>query len=297
MRILLTGTSGQVGSALRPLLQGRGEVLTPQRAQFDLSKPEMLTEGLDRMKPDLIINPAAYTAVDRAEEEPELAFRVNAEAPAVIARWAAHHHVPLLHFSTDYVFDGLGDRPWREDSLTAPLCVYGASKLAGERAIQAAIGPHLIVRTSWVYAAKGVNFLRTIARLAGERKELRIVADQIGAPTSARVIADAVAQVLQSDAADLAGRFAESGGIVNIVCASETSWHGFATAIVSGLKSRGVKLAVETIAPIGTKDFPTRAKRPGNSRFDLSRLSNVFGIVTPSWNNALEVELDELARS
>jgi dTDP-4-dehydrorhamnose reductase len=297
MRILLTGTSGQVGGALRPLLQGQGEVLTPQRPQFDLSKPETLTERLDGMKPDLIINPAAYTAVDRAEEESELAFRVNAEAPAVIARWAADHHVPLLHFSTDYVFDGSGNEPWREDSLTGPLSVYGASKLAGERAIQAANGPHLIVRTSWVYAAKGVNFLRTIARLAGERKELRIVADQIGAPTSARVIADAVIQILRSDAAVLAGRFAESGGIVNVVCASETSWHGFATAIVTGLKSRGVKLAVETIAPIGTKDFPTRAKRPGNSRFDLSRLSNVFGIVTPSWNNALEVELDELARS
>ena len=297
MRILLTGTSGQVGGALRPLLQGQGDVLTPQRAQFDLSKPETLAEGLDGLKPDLIINPAAYTAVDRAEEESELAFRVNAEAPSVIALWAAGHHVPLIHFSTDYVLDGSGDKPWREDSLTAPLSVYGASKLAGERAIQVANGPHLIVRTSWVYAAKGMNFLRTIARLAGERKELRIVADQIGAPTSARVIADAAAQILQSDVANLAGRFAESGGIVNIACAGETSWHGFATAIVTGLKSRGVKQEVETIAPIGTKDFPTKAKRPGNSRLDLSRLRNVFGIVTPSWSNALKVELDELARA
>ena len=152
------------------------------------------------------------------------------------------------------------------DSPTGPLSVYGVSKLAGENAIRAANGPHLIVRTSWVYAAKGANFLRTIARLAKERKELRIVADQIGAPTSARVIADAAAQILQSDVANLASRFAESGGIVNIACAGETSWHGFATAIVTGLKSRGVKLEVETIAPIGTKDFPTKAKRPGNSR-------------------------------
>jgi dTDP-4-dehydrorhamnose reductase len=183
------------------------------------------------------------------------------------------------------------------DSPTGPLSVYGVSKLAGENAIRAANGPHLIVRTSWVYAAKGANFLRTIARLAKERKELRIVADQIGAPTSARVIADAAAQILQSDVANLASRFAESGGILNIACAGETSWHGFATAIVTGLKSRGVKLEVETIAPIGTKDFPTKAKRPGNSRLDLSRLRNVFGIVTPSWSNALEVELDELARS
>jgi dTDP-4-dehydrorhamnose reductase len=297
MRILLTGTSGQVGGALRPLLQGRGDLLAPQRAELDLARPETLAEGLDGLKPDLIINPAAYTAVDRAEEESELAFRVNAEASSVIARWASAHDVPLIQFSTDYVFDGSGDRRWGEDGLTAPLSVYGASKLAGERAIRVANGPHLIVRTSWVYAAKGANFLRTIARLAAERKELRIVADQIGAPTSARVIADAVAQILQSDAANLADRFAESGGIVNIACAGETSWHGFATAIVTGLKSRGVKLEVEIIAPIGTKDFPTKARRPGNSRLDLSRLREVFGIVTPSWNDAVEVELDQLARS
>ena len=178
----------------------------------------------------------------------------------------------------------------------APLSVYGASKLAGENAIRAADGPHLIVRTSWVYASKGANFLRTIARLARERKELRIVADQIGAPTSARVIAQAVADILSPSPRDLVGRLAGSGGVVNVVCAGETSWHGFATAIVAGLKSRGVKLEVETIAPIGTQDFPTKAKRPGNSRLDLSRLKDVFGIVTPSWSDALEVELDELAR-
>ena len=297
MRILLTGTSGQVGGALRPLLQEQGDLLTPQRTEFDLSKPETLTQALDELKPDLIINPAAYTAVDRAEDEAELASRVNAEAPSVIGRWAAGHHVPLIHFSTDYVFDGSGDEAWRTDSPTGPLSVYGASKLAGEEAIRAADGQHLIVRTSWVYAAKGTNFLRTIARLAKERKELRIVADQIGAPTSARVIANAVVQILQSKVSVLAGQFAESGGIANIVCAGETSWHGFAAAIVAGLKSRGVRLEVEAIAPIGTQDFPTKAKRPGNSRLDLSRLKDVFGITTPSWSDALAVELDELARA
>jgi dTDP-4-dehydrorhamnose reductase len=236
MRILLTGTGGQVGSTLRPLLQGRGDVLAPQRAELDLSRPETLVEGLDELKPDLIVNPAAYTAVDRAEDESELAFRVNAQAPSEIARWAAQHRVPLVHFSTDYVFDGSGDKPWCEDSPPGPLSVYGASKLGGETAIRSAGGSHLIVRTSWVYAAKGTNFLRTIARLAGEREELRIVADQIGAPTSARVIATAVVQILQET--DLASRFAESGGIVNIACTDETSWHGFATAIVAGLRSR-----------------------------------------------------------
>jgi dTDP-4-dehydrorhamnose reductase len=173
-RLLLTGTSGQVGGALRPLLQENAELLTPQRAQFDLADPETLADSLDELKPELIINPAAYTAVDRAEDEADLAFRINAEAPAALARWSAQHNVPLIHFSTDYVFDGTGDKPWREDSFTSPLSVYGASKLAGEKAIQETGCSHLIVRTSWVYAAEGKNFLRTIIRLSRERKELRI---------------------------------------------------------------------------------------------------------------------------
>jgi dTDP-4-dehydrorhamnose reductase len=295
MRILLTGTSGQVGGALRPLLQAQGELLTPQRVQLDLAKPETLPGSLNGLKPDLIINPAAYTAVDRAEDEAELAFRVNAEAPAAIARWAAQHKVPFIHFSTDYVFDGAGDKPWREDSPTAPLSVYGVSKLAGENAVRDAGGTHLIVRTSWVYAARGANFLRTIVRLAGERKELKIVADQIGAPTSAKVIANAVARILQSKMPGLASRFAESGGVVHVVCSGETSWHGFATAIVEGLKSRGVKLETENIVPIGTRDYPTKATRPKNSRLDLARLINTFGVATPIWSDALAVELDELA--
>jgi dTDP-4-dehydrorhamnose reductase len=296
MRILLTGTSGQVGRALRPLLEGENDLLTPGRADFDLANPAALAAALDGLKPELIINPAAYTAVDRAEDEADLAFRVNAEAPSVIARWAARHHVPLVHFSTDYIFDGSGDRPWREDGPTGPLSVYGASKLAGEQAIAEAGCPHLIVRTSWVYAAKGTNFLRTIARLAGERKELRIVADQIGAPTSARVIAQAVVAILRAETASLADGFARSGGAVNIACAGQTSWQGFASAIVTGLRTRGVKLEVESVAPIQTSDYPTKAKRPGNSRLDLSRLEDVFGVVTPSWNEALAVELDELTR-
>jgi dTDP-4-dehydrorhamnose reductase len=294
MRILLTGTSGQVGGALRPMLRGAFELVTPQRADFDLANLSMLTDVLDRLKPDLIINPAAYTAVDRAEDEVELAFRVNAEAVSVIAQWAAGHGVPLIHFSTDYVFDGSGDQPWREDAVTGPLSVYGASKLAGETAIAKAGAPHLIVRTSWVYAAKGSNFLRTIARLASERKELRIVADQIGAPTSARVIAQSVVSILQSQASDLSGAFSRSGGTVNIACAGHTSWHGFASAIVAGLKERGAKLEVETISPIAIKEFPTKAKRPGNSKFELSRLEKEFGIVTPAWNKALAAELNEM---
>jgi dTDP-4-dehydrorhamnose reductase len=295
MRILLTGVRGQVGRALLQPLGAVGTVLAADRDQLDLSRLQSISQALDRLAPDLIVNPAAYTAVDRAEDEIELAFRVNLQAPSIVAEWAAQRGVPVIHFSTDYVFDGTGCIPWREDSQTGPLSVYGVSKLMGEHVIRAASGPHLIVRTSWVYAAKGTNFLRTIARLAKERKELKIVADQIGAPTSARVIANTVAEILKSDLPNLIRRFAESGGTVNIACASETSWHGFATAIVDGLKSRGVKLEVETIVPIRTHEFPTKAKRPANSRLDLTRLRDVFRIVTPSWNDALAVELDELA--
>ena len=256
--------------------------------------PAAIAGRLDELAPDLIINPAAYTAVDRAEDERELAFRINAEAPGAIARWAAARGVPLIHFSTDYVFDGSGERPWREDDRTGPLSAYGASKLAGEDAVRAAGGMHLIIRTSWVYAAKGANFLRTIVRLAAERKELRIVADQYGAPTSAEVIADAVAGIVAAGGPPLAERFAAAGGLVNVATSGVTSWHGFAVAIVDGLKARGVPLAVGDVVPIRTEDYPTKAKRPANSRLDLSRLKRVFGIETPAWDAALTVELDRL---
>lgn len=294
MRILLTGTNGQVGGALRPLLDKGGTVIAPSRSAFDLSKPETLAGALDGFKPDLIVNPAAYTAVDRAEDERELAFLINAKAPTVIAEWSAQHRVPLIHFSTDYVFDGSSDKPWREDSPTGPLSVYGASKLAGDLAIQSAGGPHLIARTSWVYAAGGANFLRTIVRLADERKELRIVADQTGAPTTANTIANAISNIVLSNASNLSALFARHGGVVNLACAGETSWHGFATAIVGGLKSRGVRFVVETITPIATADFPTKAKRPGNSRLDLSQLRDRFGLTPPTWQEALSTELDSL---
>jgi dTDP-4-dehydrorhamnose reductase len=292
MRTLLTGITGQVGRALVPRLQEFGTVAAPKHAEFDLSKPESLRAALDQLRPDLIINPAAYTVVDRAEDERELAFLINAEAPTVIARWAAAHDVPMVHFSTDYVFDGSGDTPRREDSATRPLSVYGASKLAGDNAIAAAGGAHLIVRTSWVYAAEGANFLRTMARLAAERTELRVVADQIGAPTTAKAISDAVIRILRSGVPDIRGLLAKQGGIVNVVCAGETSWHGFATAIVAGLKARGVKLRAEQVIPIATREFPTKAKRPANSRLDLTRLRDVFGMTMPSWQQALDHELD-----
>ena len=200
MRMLLTGTSGQVGGALLPLLRHSQEVLAPNRAAFDLSVPNALAAALDRLEVDMIINPAAYTAVDRAEDEPKLAFRINAEAPAELAHWAARHNVPLVHFSTDYVFDGSGETPWREEDRCRPLSSYGRSKWEGEKAIQASGAPQLIIRTTWVYAAQGTNFLRTMNRLARERDELRVVADRFGPPTSASSIAEAVAMILARSA-------------------------------------------------------------------------------------------------
>jgi dTDP-4-dehydrorhamnose reductase len=294
MRVLVTGVTGQVGGALLVALNGKANVVAAPRAALDLAQAETIASALDRVVPDLIINPAAYTAVDRAEDERDLAYRINGEAPGHIARWAASRGVPLIHLSTDYVYDGSGERPRREDDVTAPLSVYGASKLAGEDAIRAAKGPHLIVRTSWVYAAKGTNFLRTIARLAAERPELRIVADQIGAPTSAQVIADGIATIIATP--DLVRQFAAANAIVHLATSGETSWHGFASAIVDGLKARRLPLKAQAVVPIRTEDYPTKAKRPANSRLDLTRAQHVFGLSPPHWQQALAVELDVLAR-
>lgn len=217
---------------------------------------------------------------------------MNAEAPAVMAQWAAYNGVPLIHVSTDYVFDGSGSEPWREDSDPNPLSVYGASKLAGDQAIIAAAPAHLIVRTSWVYAAKGANFLKTMIRLAEEREELRVVADQVDAPTSARVIAETIAKLLSAEG-EPTRMLSERGGIVDVACSGETSWHGFAMAIVEGMRARGVELKVKTIAAIETAEYPTKAKRPGNSRLSLAGLNYSFGVIPMSWDRAFEIELDE----
>ena len=291
MRILLTGASGQVGAALRVPLEAIGTVAILNRSQLDLSNPARIPGVLSEVAPDLIINPAAYTMVDRAEDEAEIAYRVNAEAPRQIAAWAAARATPFVHFSTDYVFDGSGQQPWREQDPTGPLSVYGASKLAGELAVRQANGPHLIVRTSWVYAAQGTNFLGTIARMARERSELHIVADQVGAPTPARLIAGMVSTIIGQCRSDLAARFADAGGVVNVATSGETSWYGFATAIVDRLRVQGEQLQVESIVPIRTEDYPAKARRPANSRLDLTRLRQHFGIIPPSWENALAAEL------
>lgn len=299
MRILLTGASGQVGGALCAPLASVGTVIAADRTLIDLSRPGDVTAALNKAAPDLIINPAAFTAVDQAELEPELAYRVNAEAPCEMARWAASHRIPIVHFSTDCVFDGSGYRPWREDDATGPLSVYGASKLAGEIAVREAGASHLIIRTSWVFAAKGKNFLNTIARSAREQNQLRIVSDQVGAPTSARLIAEALTSILQCCRSggrdDLQQKFWQAEGLVHLTASGETSRHGFACAIVDGLRKRGDQLAVADIAAIETREYPARAARPHNSRLSMGRLETVFELRTPDWRQALDLELDDLA--
>ena len=295
MRILVTGVTGQVGGALVPRLQGLGTLIPIDEIALDFTKLSAIAETLDRLAPDLVINPAAYTAVDKAEDEPDLAMRVNGEAPGVLARWAMSHDVPLIHFSTDYVYDGRGERPWHENDEACPLSVYGSTKLAGENEIRRSGCCFLIVRTCWVYAAQGKNFLRTILRLAQERKELRIVSDQVGAPTSAALIADAIAGMIANGLDCLRDRCAQANELVHCAASGETTWHGFACAIVDGLKSRGVPLAIEDVIAIRTDEYPTRAKRPPNSRLDLTRLQAVFGISPQHWQAALEPELDKVA--
>jgi dTDP-4-dehydrorhamnose reductase len=297
MRIVITGATGQVGSALVSRLGAIGHVIAADRSIIDLANPPKIGQALDSLRPDLIINPAAYTAVDQAEAEPDLAMLVNATAPGAIAQWAARRSVPLIHFSTDYVFDGGGSRPWRETDQPRPLSVYGASKLAGEDEIRAAKGASLIIRTSWVYAATGRNFLSTIANLARENTELRIVADQVGAPTSAATIAEAIECILEGKRTatpDLPALFGAAQGLVHLSASGEASRFQFAEAIVDGLRSRGVALAAAPLIPVQT-DGSTPAKRPLNSRLNPSRLHAIFGITMPDWHVALQPELDKLA--
>jgi dTDP-4-dehydrorhamnose reductase len=291
MRVLLTGATGQVGGTLRPLLEAHA-VIAPNREEFDLSTPISLVDKLEAIKPDIIINPAAYTAVDRAEDEPALALTINRDAPAAMAKWAAAHSVPMVHFSTDFVFDGSGNRAWREGDTTGPLSVYGQSKLAGEAAVQDAGGAHLIIRTAWVYAARGVNFMRTMIRLAKERDTLRVVADQFGTPTSASTIATSLVGILEQGGNDLPAAFARADGLLHLTNAGSTSWHGFASAIVDGLKARGVALKASEVVPITTGDYPAKARRPANSRLDLTRLGEAYQIAPAAWQDELAAQLD-----
>lgn len=296
MTVLVFGGNGQVGQELLRALAPLGPVVATTRSGAlpdgsacevaDFNQPETLTALLDRIRPAMVVNAAAYTAVDRAEEDRDAAWRANAEAPGVIARWCEKAGVPLVHYSTDYVFDGQGTRPYREDDATAPLGVYGASKLAGEEAIREAGGRHLIFRTAWVYASHGSNFLRTMLRVGAERDVLRVVADQIGTPTPAALIADVTAQTLQHGGG--------LSGTWHLTATGETSWHGFAEAIFDEAVATGRLRHGPKVEAITTADYPTPARRPAYSRLDVSRLQSDFGIALPSWQKGLKRVMSEI---
>ena len=283
MKILLTGASGQVGWELQRTLATLGDVAAPRRDQLDLTDIRQIRALLADWRPDLIVNPAAHTAVDKAESEVELARAINTTAPAVLAEEARKLGASLVHFSTDYVFDGNKTAAWLEDDPTGPLGVYGTTKLEGELAIAAQGIPHLIFRTSWVYGMRGSNFLLTMQRLFRERDSLNIVADQIGAPTWSRSIAEATAQVL----AQKPFEDQDQHGIYNLTCAGQTSWHGFASAILARTKLPAGK-SVQLHA-IPASQYPTPARRPTNSVLDNRKLMRQFGLQMPAWETALDL--------
>lgn len=291
MKILLTGVSGQVGRALAVPLRALGEVIGAERKLLDLADSASIERAIRQFEPDLIINPAAYTAVDRAESEPDLAMRINAEGPATLAREAARTGARLVHFSTDYVFDGRKSGPYLESDPTAPASAYGRSKLAGELAIAASGCRHLVLRTSWVYDLTGANFLRTMFRLSGEREELRVVDDQVGAPTSSAAIAQGCAQAVQQWLLNDSSR---DDGIYHMTCSGQTTWCGFARAIMVRLPQIAGALGVNPparaprVSGIKTQDYPTAAQRPANSVLDNSKLQTNFGVTMPPWEQALD---------
>jgi dTDP-4-dehydrorhamnose reductase len=296
MKILLLGKNGQVGWELQRALAPLGELFaldfdSPGPLGADFSKPESLAATVRAVAPQIIVNAAAHTAVDKAESEPELARAINASTPGVLAREAVAIGAWLVHYSTDYVFDGSGSTPWLEDSPTGPLSVYGQTKLEGENAIRASGVRHLIFRTSWVYAARGGNFAKTMLRLAKERDKLTVINDQIGAPTGADLLADITAHALRA-----AQQQPVLSGTYHAVASGETSWHGYAKHVVEFARNAGqpIKVAADAIEPVPTSAFPTPAKRPGNSRMNTRKLQETFGFTLPPWQAGVERMLTEV---
>ena len=282
MKILVTGKSGQVGYELMRSLQPLGEVIGVDRSKMDLSDLDQVRDVIRRVQPGLIVNPAAYTAVDKAETEPELAMRINGLAPGVMAEEALKLGAAVVHYSTDYVFDGTKTEPYTEADIPCPLNVYGRTKLAGEQAIAASGVPYLIFRTSWVYGMRGKNFLLTMMRLAAERDELRIVADQHGAPTWCRTLADTTACILSQarGASDNAAWWRENSGLYHLTSQGATTWHGFADALLDRAEKKPV------LVPITSTEYPVPAARPRNSRLSCAALMERFGHL-PHWRDAL----------
>ena len=300
MKILLLGGSGQVGWELQRSLALLGEVTLAgidggTTLAADFSRPETLRGVVEALSPGVIVNAAAHTAVDRCEAEPELAQAINATATDVLARAAQASGAWLIHYSTDYVFDGSGTAPWREDDATGPLSVYGRTKLAGEAAIRASGCRHFIVRTSWVYGARGDNFAKTMLRLAAERDALSVVADQVGAPTGAELLADATAHMLRNVTGPGPGAAAASG-TYHVAASGECSWHTYARHVIAYARAHGrpLRVADEAVRAIATADYPTPARRPGNSRLDTTKFRSTFDLVLPPWQRGVERALDEM---
>ncbi|WP_349745221.1 dTDP-4-dehydrorhamnose reductase [Roseateles cavernae] len=292
MKILLLGKNGQVGWELQRALAPLGELVALDRHQgADLADIEALTATVRAQAPQVIVNAAAYTAVDKAESEPELARQINMLAPARLALEAKALGALLLHYSTDYVFDGSGSEVRAEDAPTAPLSVYGQTKLDGEQAIRASGCQHLILRTSWVYAARGGNFAKTMLRLAAEREQLKVIADQIGAPTGADLLADLSAHMIRATRAQAA-----LAGTYHAVASGETSWHAYAQYVIEFARARGkpVKVAPDQVLAIPTSDYPTPATRPLNSRLANAKLQQRFGLALPHWQQGVERMLHEI---
>lgn len=284
-RFLILGANGQLGIELQSAFRGAGQVIAYGRAECDLTDPDSIRAAIHNARPEVILNAAAYTAVDRAESEPDLAMRANGEAPGILAEAARKHNAVLVHYSTDYVFDGTKVGPWVEGDHAHPLNVYGVSKLVGERNIQQVGGAFFIFRTSWIFSPYGRNFLLTMLRLGREKEELRIVNDQRGAPTSALALADATRRILERTATN---QLEDRAGIYNMSCAGETTWCDFARAIFQ--KARAEKPWASVIG-IPSSEYPTPAARPANSVLSNKKLSGVFNLELPSWKNALETSL------
>lgn len=297
MKMLVTGTTGQVGWELTRSLMPLGEVIAADRGRGDLSRPETIAPLVRDLRPDVIVNAAAYTAVDKAESEEDLATTVNGTSVGVLAEESRRCGALLVHYSTDYVFDGRKAEPYVENDAPNPINAYGRSKLAGEAAIQAVGCAHIILRTTWIYAARGRNFLRTVLRLAHERDELNIVADQFGAPTTARAIADITAHMVrQAQQTRTAGGTAYRD-VYHVTADGATNWHEFAKTIVEGARQYGLLDPKRPLRlnPIGTSDYPLPAKRPVNSLLSNQKLRDRFGIAIPAWQRGLQCVLQEVS--
>lgn len=301
MKILLLGKSGQVGWELQRALSVLGEVVALDRYGTDglcgdLSDLQGLAQTVRRVQPQVIVNAAAHTAVDKAEGEPEMARTLNALAPGVLAREAQQLGAWLVHYSTDYVFDGSGDRPWRESDRPAPLSVYGRTKLEGEQQILASACRHLIFRTSWVYAARGGNFAKTMLRLARERDQLSVIDDQIGAPTGADLLADVTAHALRQVLPPVGHNYLVQPGIYHLAAGGETSWHGYACFVLDAARKAGLDFQVgsDKVLPIPSAAYPTPARRPSNSRLDTGKLCATFGLSLPDWRQGVARMLTEI---